>query len=556
MKGKHLIAPALRVIRGLHRRCCRAEQHQRILLCAAKLRNVARVIARRIFRLVASLLLLVENDETEVRQRREHRTARAEHDAYLAAPDALPLVIALRERQRAVQHHNICAELRGKAPHHLRRQRDLRHEQHRRPAARKRLLDEPEVDLCLAACGHAVKERGTAALSLEQRGKALVGCLLLFVKRDRCVLAFDRLCGADAQHLLLGKLDKAGLFEPSQRLHRRARVVADLRGGQRPLAAEKLDDRIAHRRAAALGLDGGKRLLCADTERHHARRLVAKTLLHRRFADEKPLLLERMEDLPRFLAAQLIERRALSTLRAEHSMKQRFLERIGRDCAQRFFGADAVVQPPDLAALEPHAARQQRFERVVVGAEVPRLHPADKADIPAVQQRRVIQKGVDGLIGRLVLFVHNVEHEALAAPVAAPERNEHPFAGHGSLCQLFRDAIGVELIGRIRNRRDCDTSKHLLCHTVSSFVVFLLLCDVRVDILCGELTGSDLVDGRGDRLFAEGITLFVGLLGDLAGAARDHVDEQITVFNVLVEQAHCGIKHHNNLLPSAFSADF
>jgi hypothetical protein len=42
---------------------------------------------------------------------------------------------------------------------------------------------------------------------------------------------------------------------------------------------------------------------------------------------------------------------------------------------------------------------------------------------------------------------------------------------------------------------------------------------VRVDILCGELTGSDLVDGRGDRLFAEGITLFVGLLGDRARRA-------------------------------------
>ena len=79
---------------------------------------------------------------------------------------------------------------------------------------------------------------------------------------------------------------------------------------------------------------------------------------------------------------------------------------------------------------------------------------------------------------------------------------------------------------------------------------------MRVNILCGELTGSDLVDGRGDRLFAEGITLFVGLLGDLAGAARDHVDEQLTVLNVLVEQTHSGIKHHNSLLPSAFSANF
>ena len=79
---------------------------------------------------------------------------------------------------------------------------------------------------------------------------------------------------ADAQHLALGKFDKSGLLEAAQRLHCRAGVVADLAAGQASFATEKLYDRIAHGRAAALGLDCGKRVLRADTERHHAHGLV------------------------------------------------------------------------------------------------------------------------------------------------------------------------------------------------------------------------------------------------------------------------------------------
>ncbi len=94
-------------------------------------------------------------------------------------------------------------------------------------------------------------------------------------------------------------------------------------------------------------------------------------------------------------------------------------------------------------------------------------------------------------------------------------RRDH-HARPASALPILRHKIGVEPVSGIRNGRDCDASKHFLCHTVSLCVIQDLFCDVRVDILCGELTGSDLVDGRGDRLFAEGITLFVGLLGDLA----------------------------------------
>ena len=45
------------------------------------------------------------------------------------------------------------------------------------------------------------------------------------------------------------------------------------------------------------------------------------------------------------------------------------------------------------------------------------------------------------------------------------------------------------------------------------------------------------------------VALGGGVIGDLAGAARNHVDEQIAIGNVTVELAHSGIQHHNILLP-------
>ena len=38
--------------------------------------------------------------------------------------------------------------------------------------------------------------------------------------------------------------------------------------------------------------------------------------------------------------------------------------------------------------------------------------------------------------------------------------------------ELIRHKVGVEPVGGIRNGRDCDASKHFLCHTVSPFALF------------------------------------------------------------------------------------
>ena len=43
---------------------------------------------------------------------------------------------------------------------------------------------------------------------------------------------------------------------------------------------------------------------------------------------------------------------------------------------------------------------------------------------------------------------------------------------YGAADELVRHKVGVEPVGGIGNGRDCDASKHFLCHTVSPFALF------------------------------------------------------------------------------------
>ena len=55
-------------------------------------------------------MLLIDDDEAEPHRRREDRGARADHDARLTAPDAVPLLRALLRRERGVEHRDLIAK--------------------------------------------------------------------------------------------------------------------------------------------------------------------------------------------------------------------------------------------------------------------------------------------------------------------------------------------------------------------------------------------------------------------------------------------------------------
>ena len=133
--------------------------HRHAFAPAAPDRQVARRIARAFLLLVRRVVLLVDDDQAEPRQRREHRQARAEHQVGQAEVRRQPAAQALRRRQAAVQRDDAPAgEALGEARFELRRQVDLGHQHQRLPAGAERLCGGAQVDLGLAAAGHAVQQ--------------------------------------------------------------------------------------------------------------------------------------------------------------------------------------------------------------------------------------------------------------------------------------------------------------------------------------------------------------------------------------------------------------
>ena len=120
--------------------------------------DVARVVAGVALVLVGGVVLLVDHDQPQLRDRREDRRARPDADARLALAQAPPLLVALPGCHPRVQDRDRLAEAGAEASHDLRRQRDLR-DHHDRPAAlRERLLRRAQVDLGLARAGDAVQQ--------------------------------------------------------------------------------------------------------------------------------------------------------------------------------------------------------------------------------------------------------------------------------------------------------------------------------------------------------------------------------------------------------------
>src|SRR5262249_13585186 len=133
-------------------------------------RDLARVIARRLALLVRALMLFVDDDRTEVRERREDRRARADRDALASVLEREPLVVSLAVAEGTVQYRDLVAEDSAKAIDGLRRERDLRHQDDRRLISLDH--DAPEqldVDERLAAARDAVQQENIAAASSRQR---------------------------------------------------------------------------------------------------------------------------------------------------------------------------------------------------------------------------------------------------------------------------------------------------------------------------------------------------------------------------------------------------
>ena len=110
-QGKQMIHALFGAVTALHIRRCAAEDQKRIGRCTAVFGGVAGMVARGIFGFVGILLLLIHDDEAEISARGEDGASRADHNARSSGLDALPLIVALANGERAVEYRDIISEV-------------------------------------------------------------------------------------------------------------------------------------------------------------------------------------------------------------------------------------------------------------------------------------------------------------------------------------------------------------------------------------------------------------------------------------------------------------
>ena len=263
--GDTVVRAAAAAVEGLGRRRSRA-QYERAAIATRHLgRHLARVVARAGALLVAGLVLLVDDDETQVAKRAKERRAGAHDHACSTTGDHIPLVQTLTGRKTRVEDRDRLAKTRAEAADGLGRQRNLGHEHAGRTAGREHALNRREVDLGFAGTGNAIDQHHitvsvqAGALDLRERLLLAVG------KEDR------RLAARRGQRGLLATAtpgaallhhDDAAFFE---RLNgRRHAVVEQVEVARRDRAAlERLDELTL----ANGGL--GRRIVKAIGRKHH-----------------------------------------------------------------------------------------------------------------------------------------------------------------------------------------------------------------------------------------------------------------------------------------------
>ena len=190
-------------------------------------------------------MLLVDDDEPEPLDRREHRRARPDAHSRLAAAHAKPLVAALARAQPRVEHRDPVAEARLEPRHRLRREPDLRHEHDHAAAPLERRLGGGQVHLGLARAGDAVEEK-LAALPVEPAVIRSSAACCGGVEHRALAAGPDRHRHRPARDLRLGELDKAARLEALER-------VAIGSGRDRPVRGRQALERGALLRPQPLG---------------------------------------------------------------------------------------------------------------------------------------------------------------------------------------------------------------------------------------------------------------------------------------------------------------
>ncbi len=125
------------------------------------------MIADALFILIGGVVLLIDDDQAGVVQRRKNQRARSDHDARLTRQGRGPAGPSLADVLRAMRDAHQRAEARAKRPHHLIGEGDFRHHHDDVATRGERTGGELEINLGLATPSHAMEEETLVTLLLD-----------------------------------------------------------------------------------------------------------------------------------------------------------------------------------------------------------------------------------------------------------------------------------------------------------------------------------------------------------------------------------------------------
>ena len=155
---EQLVLADCSLVIGFYRRGCAAEHQRAVVVLCPERRNLVGDVSRVGFGHITRIVLLVDDNQSDVFERSEHRASRAYRDLCPAAYQPAPLVKAFANRQSAVKKRDLVAETSAKRAQHLRRERDFGYKHYRGLTGFKRVTDTAHIHLGFAAAGHAVKK--------------------------------------------------------------------------------------------------------------------------------------------------------------------------------------------------------------------------------------------------------------------------------------------------------------------------------------------------------------------------------------------------------------
>ena len=351
----------------------------------------------------------------------------------------MPLGQALAVGEPGVEHGHLVAEARAEPAGQLRGERDLRHQRQRAAAERAGVRDGLQVDVRLAAPGHAVQQEGRVAARVERVAKL----------RERRRLGRG-LANGTAAPGRIGEPGRAGR-RAAQLDQAARRQPAQVRPG-----AGKGRQQLLHRNAGGIARQEPREHLClARRPRGELRPGRRRGQLHLRRAQPRPgfglLQIDQAAAAERAQlrgtqrpavahgAQELARARPGFLLRGQERALRSFEELLARSGERR---AQLLAQIDSRRQRGADGETERR--QVVIGS------PAQEAQDVRRQERPVVEHAQD--VAQLaVRGPGRPQHDSGGGPVA--ERHQHPPA---RLDLALREPVGEDTAVRRHGKRDLD----------------------------------------------------------------------------------------------------